>query len=170
MIEDHYRAIIESADDPIFICDRDGRFIYGNPKAAANFGLTTEQFGGRTVYELFAPDVAAVFADSVRRVIDTGEPSKSEDHLFIHGVEFWNSTILQPLRNSDGRIMALQGIVRDITSRKQAEMALRAGEERLRQVIRASHIGVFDLDFVSRTVYWSPEQRAIWGWGVDEPL
>ena len=49
---------------------------------------------------------AAVFANSVRRVIDTGEPSKSEDHLFIHGVEFWNSTVLQPLRNADGRIMA----------------------------------------------------------------
>jgi len=72
LIEDHYRAIIESADDPIFICDRDGRFIYGNPRAAANFGLTVEQFPGRTVHELFAPEVAAVFADSVRRVIDTG--------------------------------------------------------------------------------------------------
>jgi PAS domain S-box-containing protein len=170
VIDDHYKAIIESADDPIFICDRDGRFIYGNPKAAANFGLTTEQFAGRTVYELFAPEVAAVFAESVRRVIDTGEPSKTEDHLFIHGVEFWNSTVLQPLINADGRIIALQGIVRDITSRKQADLALQAGEERLRQVIRASHIGVFDLDFVTRTIYWSPEQRAIWGWGADEPL
>ena len=169
-IEDPYRAIIESADDPIFVCDRDGCFVYGNPKAAANFGLKPEQFIGKTVGELFAPDVAAVFGQSVRHVIDSGETIKSEDHLFIGGVEYWSSTILQPLRDADGRIAASQGIVRDITSRKQAEQALVQSEERLRQVIRASNIGVFDLDFIGKTVYWSAEQRAIWGLGADEPL
>ncbi len=170
MIEDHYRAIIESADDPIFICDRDGRFVYGNPKAAANFGLTPAQFIGKTVHELFAPDVAAFFAESVRRVIDTGETSKTHDHIFINGVEFWSSTLLQPLRDADGRIRTLQGIVRDITKSKQAEIALAASEQRLRQVIRASNIGVFEIDFPAKTLYFSPEQRVIWGFDADEPL
>jgi two-component system cell cycle sensor histidine kinase/response regulator CckA len=168
--EASYRAIVESADDPIFICDRDGRFLFGNPKAAANFGLTPETFAGRTVDELFAPDVAPFFGDAVRRVIDTGETSHTEDHIFIDGVEFWSSTVLQPLRDEGGRIYALQGIVRDITSRKQTEIALKASEERLRQVIRASNIGVFDINFVNRTIYFSPEQRVIWGIDAGEPL
>jgi PAS domain S-box-containing protein len=170
MIEDPYRAIIESADDPIFIADRDGRYLYGNTKAAANLGLTQEQLVGKTVEELFTPDVAAAFRDGVRQVIDTGETLKSEDRLFIDGVELWSSTVMQPLRDAQGRVTAAQGIVRDITSRKQAEVKLRESEDRLRQVIRASDIGVFDLDFVARTAYWSPEQRAIWEWGPDEPL
>jgi len=168
--EASYRAIVESAEDPIFICDRDGRFLFGNRKAAANFGLTPEQFAGRTVDDLFAPEVAPVFRESVRRVIDTGETSRTEDQIFIEGVEFWSSTVLQPLRDVDGRIYALQGIVRDITSRKQTEIALKASEERLRQVIRASNIGVFDINFVSRTLYFSPEQRVIWGVDPNEPL
>jgi len=170
MTEEPYRAIVESADDPIFICDRDGRYLYGNEKAAANFGLTSDLFVGKTVDELFTPDVAAGFRAGVRRVVDSGETLKTEDRVVIDGVELWSSTVMQPLRDADGRVTAVQGIVRDITSRKQAEMALQASEERLRQVIRASHIGVFDLDFTRRTVYWSPEQRAIWGWGADEPL
>ena len=170
MNEASYRAIVESAEDPIFICDRDGRFLFGNRKAAANFGLTPEQFAGRTVDDLFAPEVAPVFRESVRRVIDTGETSRTEDQIFIEGVEFWSSTVLQPLRDVDGRIYALQGIVRDITSRKQTEIALKASEERLRQVIRASNIGVFDINFVSRTLYFSPEQRVIWGVDPNEPL
>jgi len=170
MNEASYRAIVESAEDPIFICDRDGRFLFGNLKAAANFGLTPEQFAGKTVDDLFAPEVAPFFRESVRRVIDTGETSRSEDQIFIEGVEFWSSTVLQPLRDADGRIYALQGIVRDITSRKQTEIALKASEERLRQVIRASNIGVFDINFVNRTLYFSPEQRVIWGVDPNEPL
>src|SRR5207237_5660529 len=140
-----------------------------NPKAAANFGLTQEQFAGRTVDEMFSTDVAAAFRKGVRQVIDSGRTLKTEDHLFIDGVEFWSSTVMQPLRDADGRITAVQGIVRDITSRKQAEQALGHGEERLRQVIRASNIGVFDLDFAGKSVYWSAEQRAIWALSADEP-
>jgi two-component system cell cycle sensor histidine kinase/response regulator CckA len=170
MIEDHYRAIIEAAEDPIFIADRDGRYIYGNRKAAANLGLTQEQFVGKTVDELFPPDVAAAFREGVRQVIDSGETLRSEDHLVVGGAEFWSSTLMQPLRDASGRVTAVQGIVRDIASRKRAEIALQASEERLRQVIRASNIGIFDLDFVGQTIYWSPEQRAIWGWGADEPI
>jgi len=170
LFEDHYRAIVESAEDPIFICDREGRFLYGNPRAAANFGLSAQQFAGKTVHELFAPEIATVFAGSVRAVIDTGEPSRTEDHVFINGVEFWSSTVLLPLRDRDGRITALQGIVRDITSRKRAELGLQASEQRLSQVIRTSNIGVFDIDFVAKTSYFSPEQRAIWGVDQDAPL
>ena len=44
MIEDHYRAIVESAEDPIFIADRDGRYIYGNRRAAANQSLKFLKF------------------------------------------------------------------------------------------------------------------------------
>jgi PAS domain S-box-containing protein len=170
MIEDHYRAIIEAAEDPIFIADRDGRYIYGNRRAAANLGLTQEQFIGKTVDELFPPDVAATFREGCRQVIDSGETLRSEDFLVVDGVEFWSSTLMQPLRDASGRVTAVQGIVRDIASRKRAEIALQASEERLRQVIRASNIGIFDLDFAAQTVYWSPEQRAIWGWGADEPV
>src|SRR6266550_7161026 len=170
MNEGSYQAIIEAADDPIFICDRDGRYLYGNSKAAANLGLTQAQFTGKTVDEIFPPDVAAAFRAGVRQVIDSGQMLKSEDHLVIDGHDLWSSTVMQPLRDADGRITAVQGIVRDITSRKHAEVALQASENRLRQVIRASNIGVFDLDFTATSVYFSAEQRAIWGVSGDEPV
>jgi two-component system cell cycle sensor histidine kinase/response regulator CckA len=43
-------------------------------------------------------------------------------------------------------------------------------DERLRQVIRLSNIGVFEHDHSTDEVYWSPEQREIYGLGLDEPL
>ena len=169
-MDDVYRAIVESAEDPIFIADGDARYVYANAKAAANLGMTQDQFIGKTVEEVFPPDVAAAFRRGVRQVIDTGKTLKSEDHLVIDGVEIWSSTVMTPLRDASGRVTAVQGIVRDITSRKQAEGALRASEERLRQVVRASRIGIFDHDHRTDVIYWSPEQRKIWGFAADEPV
>ena len=170
MSDDPYRSIVESAQDPIFIADGDGRYLYVNVAAAATLGVTPEQMTGKMVEELFPPHIAAQHRTDIRRVIETGETFKSEDRSEIGGVEMWFSVVLQPLRDGEGRITAVQGIVRDVTSRKQAEEALRESEERLRQVIRASSIGIWDYDLVSRRIYWSPEQRKIWGWGSDEPI
>jgi PAS domain S-box-containing protein len=43
-------------------------------------------------------------------------------------------------------------------------------EEQFRQVIRVSGIGIFDHDHLTDTIYWSPEQRMIYGWGPDETV
>ena len=170
MIEDPYRSIVESAEDPIFISDAEGRYLYVNVAAAANLGMTPETMTGMTVEELFPPHVAAVYRAGVKHVIDSGVTLKSEDRSEVGGVEAWFSTVLQPLRDADGRVTAVQAIVRDITSRKHVEQALLASEERLTQVLRASNIGIFDHNLVTHLGYWSPRQRAIWGVSADEPI
>ncbi len=170
MIEDPYRSIVESADDPIFISDADCRYLYVNVAAAANLGMTPETMTGMTADELFPPHVAADYRAGVTKVIESGVTLKSEDRSEVGGVERWFSTVLQPLRGADGRVTAVQGIVRDITSRKHVEQALLASEERLTQVLRASNIGIFDHNLVSHLGYWSPRQRAIWGVSADEPI
>jgi PAS domain S-box-containing protein len=51
-----------------------------------------------------------------------------------------------------------------------AERALHESEERLRQAVRVSHIGIFDHDHRTDHLYISPELRVIQGWGPDEPV
>jgi PAS domain S-box-containing protein len=41
-------------------------------------------------------------------------------------------------------------------------------DERLRQAIRASNIGIFEHDHLTDTLYWSPELRRMYGWDLEE--
>jgi PAS domain S-box-containing protein len=57
-----------------------------------------------------------------------------------------------------------------IEERIRAEAALRRSDERLSQAVRVAHIGIFDHDQIADTIYWSPEQRNIYGLGPNEPV
>lgn len=70
----------------------------------------------------------------------------------------------------DGVPKRLYGTIQDITERIEVQTALRENEERLRQAVRASEIGIFDHDHHTDTIYWSPEQRRIFGWEPDDVI
>ena len=168
--EERYRSLVESALDTIFTADVSGRFLYVNPAAASMLALMPEQVVGRTVDELFPPYVAERYRNGVRRVIETGETITTEELSEVAGQIRWFSTIVQPMRDDTGQIVAAQAIVRDITVRKLAEERLIHSEERLKQAIRVADIGFFDHDHLKNERYWSPELRRIAGLQDDDSL
>ena len=74
------------------------------------------------------------------------------------------------IRDASGQPVQLTGSFIDVTERKLAEEALRQSDERLRQAVRVSQIGIFDHDQINDCIYWSPEQREIHDWGENEPV
>ena len=168
--EERYRSLVESALDTIFTADASGRFLYVNNAAASTLGLTPEDVQGRTVDELFPPHVAERYRGGIRHVIETGQTITTEEISDAGGRLRWFSTIVQPMRDDAGDIVAAQAIVRDITARKLAEERLGQSEERLNQAIRVADIGFFDHDHVKGERYWSPELRRIVGLRPDDPV
>jgi two-component system, cell cycle sensor histidine kinase and response regulator CckA len=69
-----------------------------------------------------------------------------------------------------GEPRRVHGAVADVSQLKRAERALRQSEERLRQAVLVSHIGIFDHDHRTDHIYFSPEERLIHGWDPDEPV
>ena len=65
----------------------------------------------------------------------------------------WLSDDRAFVRDENGRLLAVVGTVRDITSRKRAEDALRESEERFRTLSGASPIGVFSVDTQGKFTY-----------------
>ncbi len=69
--------------------------------------------------------------------------------------------------------IGLKGIraeISEITERKMAEDLLRLSDERLRQAVRVSDLGIFDHCHTTDAIYWSPEQRKIYGVAAGEEI
>jgi PAS domain S-box-containing protein len=165
--EERYRSLVESAYDPIVVGDASGRYLYVNAAAAARFGTTPEHIVGKSVDDLFPPQLAQRYRTGFSRVVRTGESVTDEHESEINGRPVWFSTLAHPVRDRQGRVTAAQAVVRDITRLKQAEQALRESDDRLQQAIRVADIGIFDHDHRAETLYLSPVQRAITGLELD---
>ncbi len=111
----------------MWLGDRECRFLRVNEVLAGVNGYPVEAHIGKTVREL-VPGVADVIEPYYRRVVETGEPEIGFE-VVGHtpsqpGVErTWVVTYL-PLHGSDGEVMAVSGLVLELTLQKQAEKAL----------------------------------------------
>jgi PAS domain S-box-containing protein len=113
--EERYRELVNQASDGIFVADRDGRYLDVNSAGCRLLGCSREEIVGKTIVDFIPPE-------------DVPRLGATREQLLIGGVDVgeWR------LRRKDGRYLPVevsakmlpdgrwQGIVRDITERKEA--------------------------------------------------
>jgi len=136
--ERRFRAIFETAQEAIFLKDRDLRYTLGNPAFKRFLGLTDGEFVGRTDAELFGGEAAERFMGSDRLVL-AGEVVEMEHEVPAGGKKFIFHAIKVPMRNRSGEIIGICGISRDTTERRRMEEALRASVREKELLIKEVH-------------------------------
>jgi PAS domain S-box-containing protein len=76
--------------------------------------------------------------------------AKEEKETWPDGRVTWVSTTKMPFRDADGAVIGTFGVSRDITDRKHAEEAIRASEERYRELFENASDLVFTTDLEAR--------------------
>lgn len=123
------RAIIDNLPIQIYVKDLQGRHIINNKFQYENFlGATTEQETlGKTVMDYFSKDKAADMMAYDQMIIQTGKSVLNlEEHYFDEeGEKIWLLTNKVPLFDSQGQVMGLVGMSKDVTKRKKEEEKLK---------------------------------------------
>jgi two-component system cell cycle sensor histidine kinase/response regulator CckA len=140
------RTVIDNLPNYIYIKDKDGQYIVSNKAHARFLGKETpEEVIGKTVFELFPREMAERYAADDQKILQTGQPllNRQEQSIDQKGDKVWNLTTKVPLQDSDGKVLGLVGIARDITDRKKVEEALRESEERYRTLVQNVPVAVY---------------------------
>lgn len=126
-------AIIEHVAHPIFVKDREFRFVLVNRALCDMVGYSREAMLGKTDYDFFRRSEADFFRQKDTEVFSSGEPAVIEEEPItdadgeVHILE----TIKVPRRDDSGEVTHLVGIINDITKMRRTEEALRLANEEL---------------------------------------
>ncbi len=143
--EERFRTIFETAEDSIFIKDRNLRYTMVNPAMEKLFGVPVSQIIGKTDGEIFGEEAGAHIREVDTRVLN-GEILREEHTKPVNEVPFTFNVIKVPMRDDDGNIIGLCGIARDITERKRTEETLKQSAKNYRDLFNNATDAIYIQD------------------------
>jgi len=120
------------------------------------------------------PEDAPLVGSAISQAIATTDPDYSVERehrvIFGDGQPGWAAMRMFIVKDATGRTVRCHGVNRDITGRKQNEMAVAEAESRWNFALDGAGQGVWDHDLKRGTAYFSPMWRQMRGIGPDEPV
>ena len=129
----HYRALFEQSDDCIFIISFDLCYLAANPRALKLLGYTASEMVGKPVSEIMALDESHGHDAALDDSLNLSERILQRKDGTTVPVEI-NTSIVY---NKIGSPAYIQSIARDISKRKEVELAINSSEARNRSIIEA---------------------------------
>ena len=168
--EERYRNLFENANDIVYVHDLKGNYISVNKAAEKVFGYKRKELLKMNMSQILAPDDFEFARQKLAEKIAHIKHSTYE----IRGLSK-NGRIV-PLEISscgiyeDGQLIAVQGIARDISERKQAEEALKDSEMRFRDLFENANDLIYTHDLQGNFTSLNRAGERITGYRREEAL
>jgi two-component system cell cycle sensor histidine kinase/response regulator CckA len=164
------RGITEGTTDSIFVKDLQGRYLMINSAGARLLGRDVAEVIGKDDTELFSAETSREIMAGDRKVVASGKTQTYEELGVADGVARIYLSTKGPYRDSNGDIVGLLGICRDITDRKRAEEEIRQSQQKLRIHFEHTPLAVVEWDTQLRITEWSPSAERVFGYSREEAI
>jgi PAS domain S-box-containing protein len=168
--EERLRTLVQTSNEGVWVLGPDDLTTFANARMAAMLGCTVDEMIGRPITAFLDEEEqrAALtrLAGRRRGLADQYEMRwRTPD-----GREVWTIVNANPLTDADGAYAGAFAMVTDISERISHERAVRASEERYRNIIETTTEGVWMIDGDHRTTYVNRRMAELLGYAVDEML
>ncbi len=169
--EARLRALVNSLDDVVFEVDENGRCLTGltaNPRALARIKKKRPEFK----IEDFLPwKSSAPLRDALRKAVATDSAENVEYALDLPDGKRWFVARINRIVGQKTPTRTVSVFVRDITARKEVQLALERSEERFRLLVEGVRdYAIFALDTAGRVAGWNAGAERIKGYRREEIL
>jgi PAS domain S-box-containing protein len=166
--EERLRMALEAGRMVAWEWDRATDVVRYSPDAGEVFGFTVAT--GEAAFAAVHPEDLPAFSTRVREAAERGGTHINEYRLIRpgDGAVLWVQDRVRVSRDASGRVSRVQGVVFDITERKQALEALRTSELRFRAVFDSVGEAVFVISPDGRFLDVNPSAERVFGYTADE--
>ncbi len=156
--------LIDTIPNPIFYKDRNCIYQGCNLAFEEYLGLSKKEIIGKSVYDVAPQDLADKYNEMDLALLNAPGVQVYESTVMYsdgtkHDVIFYKATYT----NANGIVSGLVGVMLDITSRKQAEEALRENEGKYRLLVEGQTDLVVKVDTEGRFLFVSPTYCEMFG-------
>lgn len=162
--------ILNSMGQGLVVSSAGGQIEYVNPAYCQLFGLTPEQYVGRSILDLVAPQMKERVARELELrksgVASTFETARV--HADGHLVPI---LVRATPRFKDSKYVGAIAVITDLTAQREAQRALRESEARFRTVMeQVSNIAVQGYRFDGTVTFWNRASEGVFGYTAAEAI
>jgi len=123
--EDTYRDLVENNHDVVFSADSQGQITYVSPRVS-RYGFDPDYFVGKNFVEIIDPEDQSRAAEAYANAMQTGNEQPTELRIRdADGSARWFEVRGRIRRDRHGVVSGFNGVLRDITERRQSEKELK---------------------------------------------
>jgi diguanylate cyclase (GGDEF)-like protein/PAS domain S-box-containing protein len=149
----------------VLLFDHDYRYTLADGEQLNNHTWSQTGFEGRTLWEVFPPDVAAEWSAYYERALN-GEDIVRE---FCEDDRVFEISVL-PVRNETGEIFAGMVMWQDVTESRRANDALKESETKYRQLIENANDIIYVHDLNGNYISINEVAERVLGYTLEEAL
>jgi len=169
-----FELLVQSVTDyAIYMLSTNGTIVSWNAGARRFKGYEADEIVGEHFSRFYTPEdqAAGIPAIALATAEREGRFEAEGWRVRKDGTHFWANVVIDPIRDSTGKLIGFAKVTRDLTERHAAQEALRASEERFRLLVESvTDYAIYMLDPVGTITSWNAGAERFKGYRADEIL